>query len=122
MIEAMKTASLLCKASFNDPTAMPVQDAFDLATKNGTAIFNNRLGEIKEGNLADLCLIDLNRPEMTPCHHFLSNLIYASNGNSVDTVICDGEIIMQHRSVKDEQLIMDRATEVAQRLFTHTIL
>jgi len=117
MIEAMKTASLLCKASFNDPTAMPVQDAFDLATKNGATIINNRLGEIKEGNLADLCLIDLNRPEMTPCHHFLSNLIYASNGNSVDTVICDGEIIMQNRKVKDEQLIMDKAAEVAQKLF-----
>jgi 5-methylthioadenosine/S-adenosylhomocysteine deaminase len=28
MVEAMKTASLLCKASFNDPTAMPVQESF----------------------------------------------------------------------------------------------
>jgi 5-methylthioadenosine/S-adenosylhomocysteine deaminase len=117
MVEAMKTASLLCKASFNDPTAMPVQESFDLATKNGAAIFNNRLGEIKEGNLADLCLVDLNRPEMTPCHQFLSNLVYASNGNCIDTVICAGQIIMQQRQVKDEQLILDKAAEAAQKMF-----
>jgi 5-methylthioadenosine/S-adenosylhomocysteine deaminase len=117
MIEAMKTASLLCKASFHDPTAMPVQESFDLATKNGATIFNTPLGEIKEGNLADLCLVDLNRPEMTPCHYFLSNLIYASNGNSIDTVICNGQIVMQQRHVKDEQLILDKATEAARKLF-----
>jgi len=117
MVEAMKTASLLCKASFNDPTAMPVQESFDLATKSGADIFNNRLGRIKEGNLADLCLIDLNRPEMIPCHHFLSNLIYASNGNSVDTVICDGQIVMQQRRVKDEQQILNKATEMAKKIF-----
>jgi len=107
----------LCKASSNDPTAMPVQESFDLATKNGSSIFNSRLGEIKEGNLADLCLIDLNRSEMTPCHNFLSNLIYASNGNSVDTTICDGQVLMQKRRVKDEQLILDKAAEAAERLF-----
>jgi 5-methylthioadenosine/S-adenosylhomocysteine deaminase len=121
MVEAMKTASLLCKVSFNDPTAMPVQESFDLATKNGASIFNNRLGEIKEGNLADLCLIDLNRPEMTPCHHFLSNLIYASNGNSVDTVICDGKVIMQQRCVEEEQLILNKAVEAARKLFADVI-
>jgi len=117
MVEAMKTASLLCKASSDDPTAMPVEETFDLATKNGATIFNDRLGEIKEGNLADLCLIDLNRPEMVPRHNFLSNLVFASNGNCVDTVICDGQIVMQQRRVKDEQQILDKAAAAAERLF-----
>lgn len=117
MIEAMKTASLLCKSTSNDPTAMPVEEAFDLTTRNGGAIFNSRLGGIKEGNLADLCLIDLKRPDMTPCHNFLSNLIYSSNGSCVDTVICDGAVVMESRRVKDEEMILEKAGECAERVF-----
>lgn len=117
MIEAMKTASLLCKAVHDDPTAMPVQETFDLATKNGAAIFDMPLGEIKEGNFADICLVDLRRPDLTPNHHFLSNLVYSSNGSCIDTVICDGAVVMENRKVKDEELILAKATEMAERLF-----
>ncbi|MDR0365086.1 MAG: amidohydrolase [Bacteroidales bacterium] len=117
MVEAMKMASLLSKVVHDDPTAMPVKETFDLATKNSAEIFNLPLGEIKEGNLADICLVDLQRPDMTPCHHLLSNIIYSSNGSCIDTVICDGQIIMENRKVKDEELILEKASESAMKLF-----
>ena len=47
------------------------------------------------GRLADLCLVRLDIPEMTPCHNFISNLVYSANGSAVDTTIIDGKILMR---------------------------
>ncbi|MDD4847806.1 MAG: amidohydrolase [Bacteroidales bacterium] len=117
MIEAMKLASLLSKASSEDPTSMSVQETMNLATVNGAKIFNINAGRVEVGCLADLCLVDLKRPDMVPNHNFLSNLIYSSNGSCVDTMICDGQVVMDHRQVKDEQQILEQAALCAEKLF-----
>ena len=45
-------------------------------------------------------------PVFTPNHHFISNLVYAANGSCVDTVICDGKILMEGKHVPGEENIM----------------
>lgn len=90
---------------------------FDLATINGAKIFNINTGKLEAGCLADFCLIDLKRPDMTPNHNFLSNLIYSSNGSCIDSVLCDGKIVMEHRCVKDEIQIMEQVAVCAEKLF-----
>ncbi|MDR3235301.1 MAG: amidohydrolase [Prevotellaceae bacterium] len=116
MVEAMKTAALQQKAWRYDPTAMPAQDALDCATANGAKILRLHSGKIEAGYLADICLVDLCTPAFTPNFDFVSNLVYAANGSCIDTVICDGNILMQHRQVRGEQEILDRAAAVAYRL------
>jgi 5-methylthioadenosine/S-adenosylhomocysteine deaminase len=116
MIEAMKTASLLQKAWRYDPTLFPAQEALDCATINGAKMLRLHAGKIEAGRLADLCLIDLNAAAFTPNFDFVSNLVYAANGSCVDTVICDGRILMQNRQVPGEQEILDRAAAAARRL------
>ena len=66
--------------------------------------------------LAQLCLVDLNMPAFTPNHNFISNLVYAANGSCVDTVICNGKILMQDKKVSGEEEIMERAAELAYKL------
>ncbi len=34
---------------------------------------------------------------MQPLHHLISNWVYAADNGIVDTVICDGRILMQNR-------------------------
>jgi 5-methylthioadenosine/S-adenosylhomocysteine deaminase len=116
LIEAMKTASLLQKAWRYDPTFFPAQEALDCATLNGAKMFRLHAGKIETGRLADLCLIDLNCVAFTPNFDFVSNLVYAANGSCVDTVICDGRILMQNKQVPGEQEILDRAAAAAYRL------
>jgi 5-methylthioadenosine/S-adenosylhomocysteine deaminase len=116
MIEAMKTASLLQKAWRYDPTLFPAQEALDCATVNGAKMLRLHTGKIEPGRLADLCLIDLNETAFTPNFDFVSNLVYAANGQYVDTVICDGRVLMHHRRVEGEQEILDRAAKAAHRL------
>lgn len=116
MVEAMKLASLLGKAWRKDPEVITAKEIFHTATVSGAEAINLKAGRIAEGLLADLCLVDLNMPAFTPNHNFISNLVYAANGSCVDTVICNGKILMQDKKVSGEEEIMERAAELAYKL------
>lgn len=116
MVEAMKLASLLGKAWRKDPEVITAKEIFHTATVSGAEAINLKAGQITEGFLADLCLVDLNMPAFTPNHNFISNLVYAANGSCVDTVICNGKILMQDKKVSGEEEIMERAAELAYKL------
>jgi len=116
MIETMKTAALMQKAWRFDATAMPAEEAFDCATVNGAKMLQLNIGKIAPGYLADLCLVDLNIPAFTPNFNFLSNLVYAANGSCIDTVICDGKVLMENKYVPGEEEIIQKAAAVAYAL------
>ena len=116
MVEAMKLASLLGKAWRKDPEAIPAGEIFKAATEAGALALGLKAGRIAEGYLADLCLVDLNIPAFIPNHNFISNLVYAANGSCIDTVICDGKILMRDKKVPGEEEIMERTAELAYKL------
>ena len=116
MIEAMKLASLLGKVWRKDPEALTCDEVFYSATEAGANIAGITSGRIEEGCLADLCLIDLNIPVFKPNFNFISNLVFAANGSCVDTVICDGKIVMHNKKVPGEDEIMERAAHSAYNL------
>jgi 5-methylthioadenosine/S-adenosylhomocysteine deaminase len=120
MTEAMKLASLMQKAWRFDPTMLPEEEVLDMATLNGAKTFGINAGLVKEGCLADLILIDLNQTAFTPNHNTIANLIYAANGSTVDTVICNGKILMKNRIVQGRQDIIDNATRVAKIITNET--
>ncbi len=121
MVEAMKLASLLGKGWRKDPEVLPVSTILEAATYNGAQIARIPAGEVREGALADLCLVDLNIPAFTPNHNFESNLVYAANGSCIDTVICDGKILMQNKKVPGEEEILAQASAVAADLLARKV-
>jgi 5-methylthioadenosine/S-adenosylhomocysteine deaminase len=68
-----------------------------MATRNGAEAFGIDAGVIAEGKLADAILVRLDDERMQPLHHLVSNWVYAADSHIVDTVICDGRIILEHR-------------------------
>ena len=121
MFDSMKFAALGQKAYTNDPTAMSAYETFDMATKNGAKALRLSAGEIKEGMLADILLLNLKSPSFTPNHNLIANIVYAAKGSCVDTTICDGKILMNEGKVKDEENIMNKASEVAFDLVSRSI-
>jgi len=109
MLSEMKTAALLQKHMTGDPTALKAGSVFNMAT-NGLA-FGLDTG-IAEGKLADLLLVNLRKPCMTPCHSLISNIAYAADTSVIDTTICNGKVLMQNRHIEGEQDILDKAQEV----------
>lgn len=118
LFETMKVAALHQKFAHNDPTVMPAREAFDLATLGGAHALGIDAGVIRVDHLADLILVDLRRPELTPRHSDVSNWVYAAHGDVVDTTICDGVVLMRDRKVEGEAEIVRKAGEVARDLLS----
>lgn len=119
MIEAMKTMSLLQKGWRKNPTVLPSQSALQIATRNGFKAMEWDAGEIAEGKLADIILVDLNNIAFVPNNNTLSNLIYAAHGDCIDTVICNGRILMEGRHIAGEEEIVKQARKAAEKLIAH---
>lgn len=120
MVEAMKMMSLLQKGWRLDPTALPAEETIKVATENGARALNINTGKIEVGKLADIFLVNINTPAFTPFNNnTASNLVYAANGNNVDTVICDGKVIMENRKVSGEEEILEKANEMVEKLIKH---
>ncbi|MCD6229958.1 MAG: amidohydrolase [Candidatus Diapherotrites archaeon] len=116
MFEEMKFASLLQKSNAGNPVVLPAQECFDMATVNAARAFGLNCGKIKEGTLADLLLVDLNNTKLNPNYNLVSNLVYSATGDCVDTVICDGRVLMHGRKVKGEKEILRKVNEIFLKL------
>ncbi|ADL57700.1 amidohydrolase family protein [Methanothermobacter sp. KEPCO-1] len=118
MFEEMKTASLLQKVSLHDPTALPAMDVFRMATVNGAKALGVNSGLIEEGGLADIVVLNTRRPHLTPWRKPASHLVYSASGADVDTVICDGRILLLEGELKvlDEEYVMELAEGAAEEL------
>jgi 5-methylthioadenosine/S-adenosylhomocysteine deaminase len=116
IIETMKFASMLAKFSTNDPTFLSAGETFERATKVAAETFSLGNWEIREGSAPDIMLIDLARPELVPNFHVHSDIVYASNGSVVDTVICMGQVVMENRHVQGEEEILREAGKRARAL------
>ncbi len=118
MFEAMKMATLLQKFAHRDPSVLPASEAFQLATLGGAQALGVDAGLVQPERIADLILVDPRRPELTPRHDDVSNWVYAAKGDCVDTVLCDGQVVMKGRRVKGEAEILEKAAQVARDLVT----
>ncbi|MCR5710149.1 MAG: amidohydrolase [Bacteroidales bacterium] len=99
MREEMKFAALLAKSESGNPETMPADEALGIATRNGAMAFGIDAGIIAEGHLADALLVDLRDERMRPLHHLASNWVYSASSDLIDTVICNGRILMRHREL-----------------------
>ena len=113
LFEEMKFLALLEKSRTFDPTAAAAHDVFRSVTEYGSKIFSLNSGSIEEGKLADLILLDLSQSVLVPGHDLVSDLVYSANGSVVDSVICDGKILMSNRKVEGEEEIVEKAKEIA---------
>ncbi|MEM3653962.1 MAG: amidohydrolase family protein, partial [Candidatus Bathyarchaeia archaeon] len=84
----------------------------------------NEIGSIEPGKKADIIMIDLKKPHLTPCFNPISNLVYAAQGSDVDTVIIDGKVVMRKRRVltMDEKKILKEAEKKGLDLIQKTKL
>lgn len=118
LLEAMKTTAILQKAWRNDPRALPLEEMMDMATVNAAKALRLNTGRIEEGALADIVLVNTNSTAFTPNYNFLANLIYSAHSSCVDTVICDGRVLMRGRVVPGEQEVIDNAMRMAEILIS----
>ncbi len=106
MIEEMKFASLLAKVHSRKADVITAQEIYDAATINGAKAYGINAGKIEEGMLADCILVDLNNERMQPNYNTIYNMVYSADSACIDTLICNGDILMENHHVKNEEDII----------------
>jgi len=118
LFEEMKTAALLHKLSTGNPTALPARQVLKMATVNGAKALGTESGMLKAGMKADLIIVDMKKPHLTPCFDVPSHLVYSAGGSDVRTTIVDGKVLMDDYRVlvMDEQKVIEEAQKAAEEL------
>jgi cytosine/adenosine deaminase-related metal-dependent hydrolase len=121
LIREMKLAAIIHKAVTNDPLIVPAETVLEMATINGARSLGleQEIGSLEVGKKADLVVIDLNRLHTTPSPNPISTLVYAATGGEVDTVVVDGQIVVEQGQLltMDEDEVMEQAQQHAQALY-----
>lgn len=118
MFTEMNYAALLHKGTTGIPTVCTAREVLDFATVNAAkALGFEKSGAIASGNKADIAILDLDRPEFYPRNDLTAALVYSANGSEVDTVIINGDIVLEKgRLTKfDEEEIYAKAREAAEK-------
>jgi 5-methylthioadenosine/S-adenosylhomocysteine deaminase len=103
MFEVMKTAAILHKGIYKNPTIMPAEQVLEMATIEGAKALSweREIGSIEVGKKADLAIIDMKKPHLCPMFNEASHLVYAVKASDVDTVVINGKIVMENRKLTE---------------------
>ena len=99
MWEEMDTVAKLHKVFSGDPKVISAQQAFELATIRGAAALHleKEIGSLETGKRADILIIERDSLNQIPLYNIYSDLVYATKGSDVESVIINGRIVMQDR-------------------------
>jgi len=117
MLEEIRLASLIHKGVSGDPLVVPAYTALEMAFRGGakSLYWDDEIGMLKPGYKADLILVNMEKPHLCPIHDPAAHIVYAAQSSDIETVIINGEIVMENREIKnmDEEKIMYHAQKQA---------
>jgi 5-methylthioadenosine/S-adenosylhomocysteine deaminase len=101
LLEEMDTAAKLHKLNAMDPTVMDAVTVLKMATIEGAKALGmaGATGSLEPGKRADVIVIDVKRPHLTPMYNPYSHLVYAARGNDVRHAVIDGNLVMEDREL-----------------------
>jgi 5-methylthioadenosine/S-adenosylhomocysteine deaminase len=120
MFEEMRSAALLQKVASGNPEALPAYAVLEMATIGGARALGlgDKIGTLEVGKRADIILLNLRQPHLWPPHDVVAHIVYAARAGDVDTVIVDGEVVVENGKLLrvDVDTVLDNARRCALRL------
>ena len=101
------------------PTALSAYEVLEMATVAGAqALGLEDVGILAPGFKADIIGIDLDQPHYYPRFSVPAHLVYAGHAGDVRTVLVDGQLIMEERTILtvDEKEVCREAEQRAKRI------
>ncbi|MDU9047750.1 MAG: amidohydrolase [Candidatus Electrothrix sp. Rat3] len=119
----MNSAAKMHKVARMDPTVMNAAATLHAATQGGAALLGaeEEIGSIAVGKKADLIMLNMDQPHLTPVYNPVSHLVYAAGGGDVLHSVINGQVVMRDRQLTtlDETVIiteMQRIGEMVRRM------
>ena len=120
LFHEMSLLALIHKGVKKTPQCISAAQNFRIATINGAKALglSEEIGSLEVGKKADIAILNLNTPSLTPRNNLLAGLSYSANGSEVETVIIDGKITMENRRVltMDEEVVYEKVNEIITRM------
>ncbi len=116
VFENMRTAFILHKIHHRDPRVMTPLEVLEMATINAAKSYGlgDAIGSIEVGKRADIVVI---KPKLLPtplsASSVYGHLVNTIDGDDVDTVLVDGEVVLQER--RPTKVKMDKVSQISRR-------
>ena len=116
MVEVTRTAMFMERVRRQDGRRPTPEQALAWATRNGyDALGVADGGRLTAGHRADLIVVDLRRPHLTPALRIVSDVVHNGQASDVRDVMVDGRFVMRDRRVLtlDEPAVVAEADRIA---------
>ena len=114
----MDTAAKLAKVADCDPIRLDAKTVLKMATIGGARVIDlgDKIGTIEAGKKADIIIVSLDSPHMTPMYNPYSQLVYSASGGDVRDVIIDGRVVYREGQflTLDKDNIMAEVVRISQ--------
>ncbi|KUO50084.1 MAG: hypothetical protein APF76_06360 [Desulfitibacter sp. BRH_c19] len=112
IFQTMRIAVMLQRVANLDSMIVSSYQALEMATIGGAKSLGlgDQLGTLESGKLADIILVDLKSANMRPINNIINNLVYCAQSGNVDTVIVNGNIVMDNKimlTVNEEEALYE---------------
>jgi 5-methylthioadenosine/S-adenosylhomocysteine deaminase len=108
----MSTAAKLHKAISEDPTVLRAPTALKMATRWGAEVMGmGDVGSLAPGKAADLIVVNLDKPHLSPLYSICSHLVYSARSEDVEDVMVGGKVVVEGGRLvtADEEEILAKA-------------
>ena len=121
MHEALRLVAILHRPALPERRRWPgADDVLRMATAGGAAAIlqSGTVGSIEVGKRADLVLYRLDAPWWVPVNDPSSQMVFAENGSSVETVLVDGRVVVEDGRIVafDAESILEEAAPMMSRI------
>ena len=121
LFEVLKSTVLLQKVHHLDAVALQPEDSLRMACRDGARAFGTAglTGTIEAGRKADVVVVDLRSPFVSPVHRVPSALVFCATPADVTHVIVDGRILIDggRLTMLDEGRLLTEAEASAREVF-----
>ena len=120
LFHEMNLLALIHKGVKKSSQCISAKENIRIATINGAKALglDKEIGSLEVGKKADIAVLNLNTPSLTPRNNLIAGLSYSANGSEVETVIIDGKVTMENKKIltMDEELVYKKVNEIIVRM------
>ena len=119
MFDAVRLAALIHNQAGSDFNRwVTPKQVLAMATRNGARALGIAAGELVVGKFADIVLLRRDTPNYRPLNDVVNQIVFCENGSNVDTVIVNGEVVVQGGRLTrvDEMEVLRMAEQSRTRL------
>jgi 5-methylthioadenosine/S-adenosylhomocysteine deaminase len=120
ILSEMSTTAKVQKALSNNPTVLDAKTALLMATRWGAEVLGlgHAIGSIEQGKIADIIIMNLDKPHLTPLYNIYSHIVYAAMASDVEAVMVNGKMVINDRKLltADEAEILYKARKWCEKI------